>query len=193
MLALECSVLVEVEYAWKPGSYLVLPDFGAAPACSSPEDSWSSPTMDLASSDVVDEPLINLITATSSIVHFSPDGKEAFGDIAFSPLNMAGLQGYSVSAGVASISYADILKRGSHSKEVDELDTCGAYQLPITDVDRLEVLGGSFCQEGNVGCPALGFALCSLEVFPETEQFDSSILNRQPKLGHSYQLVTDDH
>ncbi|GMH17697.1 hypothetical protein Nepgr_019538 [Nepenthes gracilis] len=95
--------------------------------------------------------------------------QEAFRDIVFSPTNVEGLQGYDVSAGVNSISYADISKHGSHSKEVDERGTCGAHQLPNTDVDRLGVLGGSFYHEGNVGSHALGFALSSLEFFPETE------------------------
>ncbi|GMH14076.1 hypothetical protein Nepgr_015917 [Nepenthes gracilis] len=162
----------------EPGSYPVPPDFGAGLACSSLEDSRSSLTRDLVSSDVVDEPLINPITPTSSIVHFSPDGKEAFGDIAFSPLILKGLQRYRVSVGVASISYADILKRGSHSKEVDELGTCGAHELPITDANCLEVLGCSFCHEGNVGSLASGFALCSLKFFSEIEQLSSLVLNR---------------
>ncbi|GMH16985.1 hypothetical protein Nepgr_018826 [Nepenthes gracilis] len=82
---------------------------------------------DLASSDVVDERLINPITATSSIAHLSSDGKETRGDIAFSLLNVECLQGYGISARGASISFVDILKRGIHSKEVDEPDTCGAH------------------------------------------------------------------
>ncbi|GMH09801.1 hypothetical protein Nepgr_011642 [Nepenthes gracilis] len=92
-----------------------------------PVDSRSSPTRDLASSDVVDGRLINPITTASSIAHLSPDGKETHGDIAFSPVNVEGLQGYVISAGGASISFVDILKHGIHSKDVDEPGTCGAH------------------------------------------------------------------
>ncbi|GMH06225.1 hypothetical protein Nepgr_008065 [Nepenthes gracilis] len=148
---------------------------------------------DLASSDVVDELLINPITTTSSIIHLSPDGKEALGDIVFSPLNVEGLQGYDISTDVTSISFADILKHGIHSKEVDEPGTCGAHQLPITDADHLKVLGGSFCHEGNVGSPTSGFALNTLKVFLEMEQLSLPILITSPRLCHSYQVVTDDH
>ncbi|GMH06413.1 hypothetical protein Nepgr_008253 [Nepenthes gracilis] len=190
---LECSALVEVEYLETPK----LPqgcakdvlfrdrvggDQQMTSAYSSPEDSRSSLTRDLASSDVDDEPLLNPITSTSSIIHLSPDGKD--GDSASYPLNVEGLQGHGFFPVVASISFADILKRGILSKEVVEPGTCGAHQLPITDVDRLEVLGDSFCREGIVESHASGFAINSLEVLMETEQLGLPVLNRQ--LGHSY-------
>ncbi|GMH28963.1 hypothetical protein Nepgr_030806 [Nepenthes gracilis] len=133
----------------------------AAPTCRSLEDSRSSSTKDLAFSDVVDELLMNPITVTSSIIYLSPDGKEALRDKTLSPLTVAGLQGYRVSVGVAIVSYADIMKRGIHLKEVDEPGTCGA--------------------------------VTGLEVFRETEQLGLPGLNPQPRLGPSYQVVTDDH
>ncbi|GMH24443.1 hypothetical protein Nepgr_026286 [Nepenthes gracilis] len=160
---------------------------------SSPVDSRSSPTGDLAPSEVVDGRFLNPITTTSSIAHLSPDGKETHEDIAFSPLNVEDLQGYGVSASGASISFMDILKRGIHLKDVDEPGTCGVHQLPITYTDCLEVVGCSSCYGRNVGSPSSGFAGSTLEGVPEMEQLDSPILNRQPRLGDPYQVVTDDY
>ncbi|GMH30400.1 hypothetical protein Nepgr_032243 [Nepenthes gracilis] len=155
-------------------------------------DCRSSPSRDLASSDGVDERLINPTPTISSIAHLSPVGQETRDNIALSPLTVEGSQGYGGSASDASISFEYVLKRGILSMEVDVSGACGAQQLPFTDTDRLEVLSGSPCHGKNVGSLASGFAVSTLEVCSETEHPNSPVMNCQPRLNNPYQDVTDD-
>ncbi|GMH22189.1 hypothetical protein Nepgr_024032 [Nepenthes gracilis] len=86
------------------------------------------------------------------------------------------------------------LKRGIHLKEVDESGACGAEQLPITDTDCLEVLGGSSCYGRNVGSLASGFVVSTLlQRRTVTEHLNLPVMNCQPMLINPYQAVTDDH
>ncbi|GMH29970.1 hypothetical protein Nepgr_031813 [Nepenthes gracilis] len=58
------------------GNSQLPPDFGAAPACRSLEESQSSSTGDLASLVAIDKLLMDIIPAKSCIVHLSLDKKE---------------------------------------------------------------------------------------------------------------------
>ncbi|GMH02081.1 hypothetical protein Nepgr_003920 [Nepenthes gracilis] len=161
-------------------------------SCSYHVDSQSSPSRDLASSDGVDEWLINPTPTISSFAHLSPVGHDTRDNIALSPLIVEGSLGYGGFAGDASISFEYVLKRGILSMEVDVFGACGAQQLPFTDTDHLEVPSGSPCYGRNVGSLASGFAVSTLEVCLETEQPNSPVMNCQPGLNNPYQVVTDD-
>ncbi|GMH19234.1 hypothetical protein Nepgr_021075 [Nepenthes gracilis] len=161
-------------------------------SCSYHVDSRPSPSRDLASSDGVDERLINPTPTISSIAHLSPVGQETRDNIALSPLTVEGSLGYDRSTSDASISFEYALKGGILSMEVDVSGAGGAQQLPFTNTDRLEVPSGSPCYGRNVGSLVSGFAVSTLEVCSETEHPNLPVMNCQPGLDNPYQAVTDD-
>ncbi|GMH03365.1 hypothetical protein Nepgr_005204 [Nepenthes gracilis] len=191
--ALVNSTLVEVEDRvggdQKLVSGLVDASLDQGCSCSQHVDSLSSPSRDLASSDGVDERLINPTPTISSFAHLFRVGQVSRDNSALSPLTVEGSQGYGGSDGDASISFAYVLKRGILSMEVDVSGACGVQLLTFTDTDSSPMEPTFERSEGSL---ASGFAGNTLEVCSETEHPNSPVMNCQLGLDNPHQAVADD-